>query len=55
MDLDHMLVAPTWPTIPLEVRAPHSLGLTLGFEFSLMPSLDTHLYSLATGEVSQFI
>ena len=43
---------PDWIAIAPEARPPRSLGLEYLGGFSLTASLDTHIYSRASGEVS---
>ena len=43
---------PDWPFVAPEARAPHSFGLEYLGGIPLTASLDTHIYSWASGEVS---
>ena len=45
---------PTWPAVAPEARAPRSFGLDQDEDVPLTPSLQTHIYSRASGEVSRF-
>ena len=43
-----------WPVVAPEARAPRSLGLDQDEDVPLTPSLQTHICSRASGEVSHF-
>ena len=43
---------PVWPAVAPEARAPRSFGLDLDGDVPLTPSLQTHICSRASGEVS---
>ena len=45
---------PAWPAVAPEARAPRSLGLDQDEDVPLTPSLQTHICSRASGEVSRF-
>ena len=46
---------PAWPAVAPEARAPRSLGLDQDEDVPLTPSLQTHICSRASGEVSHFL
>ena len=45
---------PSWPAVAPEARAPCSFSLDQDGDVPLTPSLQTHICSRATGEVSRF-